>query len=123
MPNVLLEARHLTKEFPAGRGKKVHAVSDVSLSLFEGETLGLVGESGCGKSTIARMLIRLLAPTSGEVLLRGQNITSMSDREFAPHRRELQLVFQDPHASLDPRMTVRELIAEPLRTHHMCPTK
>ena len=68
MPNVLLEARHLTKEFPAGRGKKVHAVLDVSLSLFEGETLGLVGESGCGKSTIARMLIRLLAPTSGEVL-------------------------------------------------------
>ncbi|MDO4797027.1 MAG: ABC transporter ATP-binding protein [Coriobacteriales bacterium] len=123
MPSVLLEARHLTKEFAAGRGKKVHAVSDVSLELFEGETLGIVGESGCGKSTLARMLIRLLAPTSGEVLLRGQSITGMSNRAFAAHRRELQLVFQDPYASLDPRMTVRELIAEPLRTHHMCPTK
>ena len=119
----LLEARELTKEFPAGRGKVVHAVSNVSLQLFEGETLGIVGESGCGKSTLARMLIRLLLPTSGEVYFRGHNITCMSNKEFAAYRRELQLVFQDPYASLDPRMTVRDIIAEPLETHHVCPTK
>ena len=123
MMEPLLEARHLTKEFPLGRGRAVHAVTDVSFSVREGETLAVVGESGCGKSTLGRMLIRLDLPTSGEVLLRGECISAMSERDFRPLRRELQLIFQDPYASLDPRMTVRDLIAEPLVTYRVAPTK
>lgn len=119
----LLEARHLTKEFPLGRGRSVHAVTDVSLSIAQGETLAIVGESGCGKSTLGRMLIRLDTPTSGEVFLRGECISAMSERAFRPHRRELQFVFQDPYASLNPRMTVRDLIAEPLVTYKVAPSK
>lgn len=115
MSGILLEARGVTKEFPAGR-KKVHAVSDVSLAIREGETLGLVGESGCGKSTLGRMLIRLLKADRGQILFRGQDITAMTDKAFHPLRREMQLVFQDPYASLDPRMNVRDLIAEPIET-------
>lgn len=123
MSEILLEARNLTKEFPAGRRKKVHAVSGVSLKLYRGETLGLVGESGCGKSTLGRLLIHTMKPDGGEILYRGEDVTRMSDREFAKYRRELQLIFQDPYASLDPRMTVCDLIAEPLRTYHVCQTK
>ena len=123
MSGLLLEARNLTKEFPAGKRKKVHAVSDVSLSLYEGETLGLVGESGCGKSTLGRLLIRLLEPTAGELFFRGEKVSALSDREFRKYRRQMQLIFQDPYASLNPRMTVRDLIAEPLKTYHVCPTK
>ncbi len=123
MSEILLEARSLTKQFPAAGKKTVHAVSGVSLQIREGETLGLVGESGCGKSTLGRLMIRTLSPTSGEVLYRGQSITAMKDREFMPLRRELQLVFQDPYASLDPRMTVRDLIAEPLETWHICESR
>ncbi|MBQ8108551.1 MAG: ATP-binding cassette domain-containing protein [Clostridia bacterium] len=123
MSEVLLEARHLSKTFPAGRNRRVHAVSDVSLRLFAGETLGLVGESGCGKSTLGRLLIRLTAPSAGEVLLRGERIDDLSEAAFAPRRRQLQLIFQDPYASLNPRMTVRELIAEPLKTCRACPTR
>ena len=104
MSQYLLEARELTKNFPASGKKAVHAVSGVSLQIREGETLGLVGESGCGKSTLGRLLIRLLRPTSGEVLFRGQSITNMTEKEFHPLRREMQLVFQDPYASLDPRI-------------------
>ena len=123
MSDVLLEARNLTKEFPAGRKKKVHAVSDVSLKIFRGETLGLVGESGCGKSTLGRLLIRLLRPDSGELLVRGEEVTHLSEKEFRRYRGRLQLIFQDPYASLDPRLPVRDLIAEPLRTNHTCRTK
>ncbi len=118
-----MEVRDLTKTFPAGGRKTVHAVSGVSRKLNEGETLGLVGESVCGKSTLGRMLVRLLKPTSGEIFLRGQCVSALSDREFAPYRRQLQMVFQDPYASLDPRMTVRDLIAEPLETWRVCPTR
>lgn len=123
MSRVLLEARNLTKEFPTGGKKKVHAVSDVSLEIYEGETLGLVGESGCGKSTLGRMMIRLIKPTSGELFIGGEPVTNLTDKEFKKYRRQLQLIFQDPYASLNPRMTVRDLIAEPLVTYKVCPTK
>ncbi len=120
---VLLEAKHLVKEFPIGGTKKnpltVHAVSDVNLEIYEGETLALVGESGCGKSTLGRTLIRLLEPTSGEVFFEGEEITSMTAREFAQRRRQMQIIFQDPYASLNPRMSVKEIIAEPLTTYGM----
>ena len=120
MSEYLLEARGISKEFPASGKKSVHAVSDVSLQIREGETLGLVGESGCGKSTLGRLMIRTLKPTSGEVWFRGKNITAMGDKEFLPNRKEMQLIFQDPYASLDPRMTVRDLVAEPIETWHLC---
>jgi len=116
MSEYLVEARELTKEFPAAGKKTVHAVSGVSLQIRKGETLGLVGESGCGKSTLGRLLIHTLQPTSGEVLFRGQSVTRMKDSDFKPLRKEMQLVFQDPYASLDPRMTVRDLVAEPIET-------
>lgn len=118
---VLLEAKHLVKEFPLVNGRKkqtVHAVSDVSLTIRQGETLALVGESGCGKSTLGRTLIRLLPATSGIVEFEGKDITSMSSREFAPYRRQMQIIFQDPYASLNPRMTLRQIIGEPLETYH-----
>jgi len=120
MSEYLVEARELTKEFPAAGKKTVHAVSGVSLQIRKGETLGLVGESGCGKSTLGRLLIHTLQPTSGEVLFRGQPVTRMKDSDFKPLRKEMQLVFQDPYASLDPRMTVRDLVAEPIETWKLC---
>lgn len=120
---VLLEAKHLVKEFPIGGTKKkplvVHAVSDVNLEIYEGETLALVGESGCGKSTLGRTLIRLLEPTSGEVYFEGQNVAGMKESEFAPLRKQMQIIFQDPYASLNPRMSVKDIIAEPLTTYGM----
>jgi len=122
MSEFLLEARKLSRDFPVGRGKRLHAVSEVSLQIREGEILGLVGESGCGKSTLGRTLIRLLQPTGGELFFRGENITKLNERAFRPYRRQMQLIFQDPYASLDPRMDVRALIAEPLQTHHVCDT-
>ena len=118
---ILAEARHLTKEYPAGKGKKVHAVTDVSLTIYEGETLGIVGESGCGKSTLGNMIVNLVPPTSGELFLRGEKVTGLSDRDFMRFRRQVQMIFQDTYASLDPRMTVRDIIAEPLETWHVCP--
>ncbi len=120
MNGYLVEARDLTKEFPSAGRKTVHAVSGVSLGIREGETLGLVGESGCGKSTLGRLLIRTVEPTSGEVLFRGQTITGMKDSDFRKYRRDMQLVFQDPYASLNPRMTLRDLIAEPIETWRLC---
>ncbi len=123
MSEHLLEARHLTKEFPAGGKKKVSAVSDVSLYIDRGETLGLVGESGCGKSTLGRLLIRLLKVTSGEVLYGGETISALSDKQFRKYKKQLQIIFQDPYASLDPRMCVRSLIAEPLLTYRVCPDR
>jgi oligopeptide/dipeptide ABC transporter ATP-binding protein len=123
-PSPVLSARHLVKHFPVrtrGILKRrigvVHAVCDVSLDLGVRETLGLVGESGCGKSTTARMLLNLIPPTSGEVLYRGTNVTGLARKQMQPLRRDLQIVFQDPFASLDPQMTVSALIAEPLRIH------
>ena len=123
MRETLLEVRNLTKEFPAAGKKTVQAVSGVSLAVQAGETLGLVGESGCGKSTLGRLMIRALSPTSGEVFFRGQNLTALSEKAFLPFRRELQLVFQDPYGSLDPRMTVRDLVAEPIETWRLCASR
>ncbi|MEY2967615.1 MAG: hypothetical protein RIQ64_242 [Actinomycetota bacterium] len=120
----LLEVRNLVKEFPvrsAGVVRrvigKVQAVSDVSFDLAAGETLGLVGESGCGKSTTGRSVLQLMKATSGSVAYDGRELTGLSAREMRPLRREMQIVFQDPYASLNPRMQVSQTIAEPLRTH------
>ena len=120
---IMLEARNISKEFPINRKSSVHALSDIDLSLYRGETLALVGESGCGKSTLARILLHLLPASRGKVFYRGREITHMSKKEFMPFRRKMQMVFQDPYASLDPRMTVRKLIAEPLETYHEYPGK
>ena len=113
----MLEVTNLTKYFKAGRGQLVHAVDNVSFTLERGKTLGLVGESGCGKSSCARTIIRIYDPTEGRILLDGQDITHMRQKELKPLRRKMQMIFQDPYASLNARMTVRDIIAEPLLAH------
>ena len=120
----VIAVRNLVKHFPVrSRGLlrrrvgEVHAVCDVSFDIRANETLGLVGESGCGKSTTARLLLSLIPATSGEVHYAGKDLTKLSRGQMRPLRRDLQIVFQDPFASLDPRMTVFEIIAEPLRVH------
>jgi oligopeptide/dipeptide ABC transporter ATP-binding protein len=119
----LLEVQHLVKHFPVRSGllksgrEVVHAVDDVSFCLGESETLGLVGESGCGKSTAGRSLLRLIEPTAGEVRYRGRNLLALSQREMMPLRREMQIIFQDPYGSLNPRLTIERIVEEPLVTH------
>ena len=121
---ILLQAEGVYKEFPtAKRGQVVHAVNGVNLTIYKGETLALVGESGCGKSTLGRTLIHMLPTTDGVVTFKGQEISSMDDKSFRPLRPKMQMIFQDPYASLDPRMTVRDIIAEPLETYHVCKNK
>ena len=111
----LLEVEHLKQYFPTGRkGQFVHAVDDVSFFIREGETFGLVGESGCGKSTVARAIARLYAPTDGRILLDGQDITRLREAEMRPVRRKVQMVFQDPYSSLTGRMTIQDILCEPL---------
>ncbi len=115
-----LEVRNLVKHFPIQRGLlkrtvgHVQAVDGVSFAVMKGETLGLVGESGCGKSTTARLVLRLMDPTSGEIFLAGRDITNLEHEEMRLLRKDLQIVFQDPYASLNPRMTVRQIVAEPM---------
>ncbi len=118
MSETLLEARDLVKHFPVRRSKDmVHAVDGVSLEVHRGETLGIVGESGCGKSTLGRLLVRLHDPTSGTVRFRGDDITKLSRRELRPYRREMQMIFQDPYASLNPRKRVGQIVSDPFQIH------
>lgn len=119
----LLEVKNLKKFFPIRKGLflrhagDVRAVDDISLSLKRGETLGLVGESGCGKSTLGRTLIRIYEPSAGEIRFQGENFLELSGRQLRNARRDVQMVFQDPMAALDPRMTVGQIIAEPFEIH------
>jgi oligopeptide/dipeptide ABC transporter ATP-binding protein len=119
MSEPILVVKDLVKEFPVRGGGKVHAVSGVSFDLHEGETLGLVGESGCGKSTTARCVLRLIEPTSGEVVFRGRDVLKLGRKDLRKLRADLQIVFQDPYASLNPRMQVWSIVAEPLIVHGM----
>jgi peptide/nickel transport system ATP-binding protein len=120
---VLLEISDLVKHYPVRSGilrravGTVHAVDGVSFKLGIGETLGLVGESGCGKSTVARSILRLVEPTSGSIRLNGCDITHLGKSHLRPHRRSMQIVFQDPFASLNPRMTAGDIVGEPLSVH------
>ena len=128
MASPILELENLKTYFPVYRGLlrrrrvgEVKAVDGVTLSLGKSEVLGLVGESGCGKSTLARTVLQLIPPTAGRVILDGRDLTGASARELKASRRDLQMVFQDPYGSLNPRLNVFETLAEPLRVHRVCP--
>src|SRR5438093_3694955 len=125
----LLEIRNLKKHFPVGEGLfsrnkgAVKAVDGVSLTVEEGETLGIVGESGCGKSTLGRTILRLVEPTSGEIYFQEKNLLAMSQRELRDTRRQMQIIFQDPYASLNPRMRVGDIVGEGLEIHKLAKGK
>jgi oligopeptide transport system ATP-binding protein len=126
--DVLLEVRDLVKHFPVGGGLfggkpgLVRAVDGVSFTIRRGETLGLVGESGCGKTTTGRCILQLERPTSGRIVFEGRDLTTLDERELRSVRRRLQVIFQDPYSSLNPRMTVAQIIAEPIAVHGILPT-
>jgi len=122
MSEVLLEVKNLKKYFETPRGK-LHAVDDISFSLEKGKTLGLVGESGCGKSTTGRVILRLLEATGGEIYYKGNNIREFTKKEIRELRKEIQIIFQDPFSSLDPRMTVSEIIEEPIKLNKLIKDK
>lgn len=119
MSDHILEVSHLKKYFKTQRGM-VHAVDDVSFSIEKGKTLGIVGESGCGKSTIGRVILQLTKPTSGSVKFNGKEIAGLSNWQMRPMRKEMQMIFQDPFSSIDPRRTVNQIIGEPLKVHGIC---
>lgn len=128
--NVLLSVENLVKHFPITRGiifqkqvAAVHAVDDVSFNIRRGETLGLVGESGCGKSTTGRTILQLYRPTSGHVTFDGVNLVTLQGEDLRKMRRKMQMIFQDPYASLNPRMTVGEIVGEPLVVHKIANSK
>ena len=120
-PETLLEVKRLVKHFPVRKGVfgrltgQVHAVDDVSFSIAAGETLGLVGESGCGKSTTGKAVLKLIEPTSGSIDWRGRRIDRLSAADMRPYRRDLQAVFQDPYSSLNPRLRAEDIVGEPIR--------
>lgn len=121
---IKLQVKNLVKFFPITRGivfqkqvGNVHAVDNVSFNIYEGETLGLVGESGCGKTTVGRTILQLYRPSSGEVLFRGQNLVNLKPTQLRKMRQYMQMIFQDPYASLNPRFKVQEIIGEPMQVH------
>ena len=119
MSEVLINVENLKKYFPTSdKTKVVKAVDDISFQIFKGETLGVVGESGCGKSTTGRLVLQLLEPTEGKVQYEGQELTTMTRKQLRPLRKEMQIIFQDPYASLDPRKTVLQILAEPFEIHN-----
>lgn len=123
MGKPLVELDNLTKYFDVGKKSKLHAVDGVTLHIMEGETLGVVGESGCGKSTLGRTVLKLHEPTSGRIIFDGQDITRYKKGKIHKIRQNMQMIFQDPYSSLNPRMTVQELIAEPLIINKVCGRK
>ena len=119
MSELLINVENLKKYFPTSdKEKVVKAVDDISFQIFKGETLGVVGESGCGKSTTGRLVLQLLEPTEGKVQYNGQELTTMTRKQLRPLRKEMQIIFQDPYASLDPRKTVLQILAEPFEIHN-----
>ena len=125
MEKVRLEVKNLKKYFYSGifRKKVIKAVDGVSFEIKEGKTLGLVGESGCGKTTVGRTILRLTNPTEGEIIFDGRDITSLNGSELKKLGREMQIIFQNPESSLNPRMKIYDSIAEPLRIHKICNKK
>ena len=113
----LLQLKELNKHFKLNGGALLHAVDGINLDIYEGETIGVVGESGCGESTLGRTVLRLIEPTSGKIIYKGEDITQISQRKFRPFRQDLQMIFQDPYASIDPRKSVIEVIAEYMLIH------
>ena len=122
MSEVILEVKDLVKYFNTKKGD-VHAVDGVTFSIEKGKTLGIVGESGCGKSTTGRTILRLIEPTSGEIIFNGEHIEKASKKRMKELRKDMQIIFQDPFSSLDPRMTVSELIAEPIKLNKILKSK
>jgi len=122
MKDILLDIQQLEKQFKVGK-RRLKAVQSLNLQIYRGETLGLVGESGCGKSTVGRTILRLYEPTSGNVTFDGINLQSLSTQEMKRMRRRMQIVFQDPYASLNPRMTVQDIVGEPLDIHRLAKGK
>ncbi len=118
----LLEVKHLKKYFKTSNGM-LHAVDDVNFTIDRGKTLGIVGESGCGKSTTGRAILRLIEPTSGQVIFEGEDITKLSTREMRKMRQEMQIIFQDPFSSLDPRQTINQCISEPIKFNKLLKDK
>lgn len=115
----ILEINNLTKYFSVAHGKQIHAVENVSFVLERGETLGIVGESGCGKSSMGRTILKVNNPTAGRIIFDGVDITDFNNKKMLPYRRRMQMIFQDPYASLNPRFTVGEIIEEPMIIHRM----
>ena len=122
MAEKLLQVRHLKKYFKTNSGM-LHAVDDISFDLEAGNTLGLVGESGCGKSTTGRSILRLIEPTSGEIIFNGKDVTKLNNAQMRHMRKDMQIIFQDPFSSLDPKKTINQIIAEPIKVNHILTDK